>query len=44
MGTDLININTAKLPVLMSLHEDMTEPLAQRIIDYRETYTFEYYE
>ncbi|MBI5098233.1 MAG: type II secretion system minor pseudopilin GspK [Nitrospirae bacterium] len=33
----LININTAKLPVLMSLHKDMTEALAQRIIDYRET-------
>jgi len=40
-GNSLININTAKLPVLMSLHEEISEPLAQRIIDYRETTPFE---
>jgi general secretion pathway protein K len=36
-----ININTAKLPVLMSLHKDMTETLAKRIIDYRDASPFE---
>ncbi len=35
-----ININTAKLPVLMSLHNDMTEALAKGIIYYRETLPF----
>lgn len=38
---DKININTASLPVLASLHKDMTETLAQNIIDYREDYPFE---
>jgi general secretion pathway protein K len=36
-----ININTAKLAVLVSLHKDMTETLAQRIIYYRENIPFE---
>ncbi len=36
-----ININTAKLPVLISLHKDMTETIAKRIIDYRESMPFE---
>ncbi len=36
-----ININTAKLAVLVSLHKDMTETLAQRIIYYRENTPFE---
>ncbi len=36
-----ININTARLPVLVSLHNDMTETLAQKIIDYRESTPFE---
>lgn len=40
-GNSLININTAELPVLMSLRDDMTEDLARRIIDYRETTPFE---
>ncbi|RJQ50361.1 MAG: general secretion pathway protein GspK [Nitrospiraceae bacterium] len=40
-GDNLININTAKLPLLASLHPDMTETLAKRIIDYRETSPFE---
>src|SRR4030066_642244 len=40
-GNELININTAKLPVLISLHKDMTETLAKRIIDYRENTPFE---
>jgi general secretion pathway protein K len=31
-----ININTAGIPVLVSLHKDMTEALAKRIIEYRE--------
>ena len=39
-GNNLINVNTANLPVLKSLHVDMTETLAQRIIDYRETTPF----
>ncbi len=37
----LININTAELPVLVSLHNDMTETLAKNIIDYRKTTPFE---
>lgn len=40
-GNNLININTAELPVLVSLHEDMTEMLAQKIIDYREITPFQ---
>jgi general secretion pathway protein K len=40
-GNSLININTAELPVLVSLHNDMTETLAKRIIDYRIDSPFE---
>lgn len=36
-----ININTAEIPVLVSLHKDMTETLAKRIIEYREDSPFE---
>lgn len=35
-----ININTAEIPVLVSLHKDMTEALAKRIIEYREDSPF----
>jgi general secretion pathway protein K len=40
-GNGNININSAKLPVLVSLHDDITETLAKRIIDYRESAPFE---
>ncbi|MEF9426569.1 MAG: general secretion pathway protein GspK [Candidatus Mariimomonas ferrooxydans] len=40
-GSSRININTAKLPVIVSLHDDMTETLAERIIYYRESTPFE---
>ncbi len=40
-GDNLVNINTAELPVLVSLDTDMTETLAKNIIDYRETTPFE---
>ena len=36
-----ININTAEMPVLMSLNEDITEELAERIIEHRESTPFE---
>lgn len=36
-----ININTAEIPVLVSMHKDMTETLAQRIVEYREDAPFE---
>ncbi len=36
-----ININTALLPVLTCLNEDITEILAERIINYRESSPFE---
>jgi general secretion pathway protein K len=36
-----ININTAEIPVLVSLHKDMTEDLAKRIIEYREDSPFD---
>jgi general secretion pathway protein K len=36
-----ININTAELPVIVSLDEKMTESLAERIIDYRKDTPFE---
>jgi general secretion pathway protein K len=39
-----ININTAKLPVLISLDANMNESLAQKIIDYREITPFDNYE
>ena len=32
---DLVNINTASIPVIMSLDERITEELAQRLTDYR---------
>ncbi len=35
-----ININTAEIPVLVSLHKDMTGALAKRIIEYREASPF----
>jgi len=34
-GNGLININGAEKPVLMSLSNDMTDEIAQRVIDYR---------
>jgi general secretion pathway protein K len=40
-GNNLVNINTAELPVLFSLSKDMTEDLARRIIDFRESTPFE---
>lgn len=40
-GNGMININTAKLPVLMSLSDEMTEALAKKIIYYRESTPFE---
>ncbi len=40
-GNNQVNINTADLPVLVSLGKDMTEELAKRIIDYRKTTPFE---
>lgn len=36
-----ININTAEIPVLLTMHKDMTESLAQNIIDERENFPFE---
>ena len=36
-----ININTAEIPVLISLHKDMTATLARNIVEYRETSPFE---
>lgn len=36
-----ININTAELPVLVSLDKDMTESLAERIIDFRKDSPFD---
>ncbi len=36
-----VNINTAEIPVLVSLHPDMTETLAQNIIDERINFPFE---
>jgi general secretion pathway protein K len=40
-GNGLVNINTARLPVLVSLRDDLTETLAKRIVDYRESTPFE---
>jgi general secretion pathway protein K len=40
-GNNQININTAELPVLLSLDPDMTEELANRIIDHRKNSPFE---
>ncbi len=40
-GNGIININTAKVPVLVSLHADITEDLANRIVDYRQSTPFE---
>lgn len=40
LGGAQININGAETPVLMSLHESMTEELAKRLIAYREARAF----
>ncbi|MBI5194956.1 MAG: type II secretion system minor pseudopilin GspK [Nitrospirae bacterium] len=40
-GSGLININTAEVPVLTALHENITEALAKKILDYRENSPFE---
>ncbi|KPJ98046.1 MAG: hypothetical protein AMK71_12095, partial [Nitrospira bacterium SG8_35_4] len=40
-GNNQVNINTADVPVLLSLGPDMTEELANRIIDYRKNSPFE---
>ncbi len=40
-GNNLVNINTAELPVLVSLDSSMTELLAKSIIEYRENFPFE---
>jgi general secretion pathway protein K len=40
-GNNLININTAELPVLVSLHEDMTGILAEKVVDFREITPFQ---
>jgi general secretion pathway protein K len=40
-GDGLININGAEKPVLMSLSDEISDELAQRIIDYRGTSPFE---
>lgn len=41
-GDDTVNINTADVPVLVCLDENMTENLANSIIDYRQDSPFEY--
>lgn len=40
-GNNQVNINTADVPVLLSLDPQMTEELANNIIDYRENTPFE---
>ncbi|MBI5639755.1 MAG: type II secretion system minor pseudopilin GspK [Nitrospirae bacterium] len=40
-GTGLININSADVPVLMSLSDEIDEKMAERIISFRETAPFE---
>jgi type II secretory pathway component PulK len=40
-GNNQVNINTADVPVLLSLGPGMTEELANRIIDYRKNSPFE---
>ncbi len=40
-SNNTININTAKLPVLLTLHPEMNENLATKILDYRESTPFE---
>lgn len=39
---DLVNINTASIPVIMALDSRITEELAERITDYRELSPFEH--
>lgn len=40
-GNQMININTAAVPVIMSLNKDITEELAERVIFFRESSPFE---
>jgi general secretion pathway protein K len=40
-GNKMININTAELPVLASLHEDITGALAEKIVDFRDITPFQ---
>ncbi len=39
-SSSLVNINTAEIPTLLTIHEDMTETLAQNIIEEREDTPF----
>jgi len=39
-GNGMININTADLPVIMSLHDGMTKALAEKVLYYRENTPF----
>lgn len=41
LGDGPVNINSAEVPVLMSLSEEITSEMAQRVIDYRKTTPFE---
>jgi general secretion pathway protein K len=41
IDADLININTAPIPVIMSFDERITRELAERIVDYRDLSPFE---
>jgi general secretion pathway protein K len=41
IDSDLININTASIPVIMSLNEGITEGLAERVVAYRDLTPFE---
>ncbi len=40
-ASDTVNINTAPTQVIMSLNEDITEDLAQRVVSYRDMKPFE---
>lgn len=40
-ASDTVNINTASAPVIMSLGEDISEELAQRVVSYRDLSPFE---
>ena len=40
-SSSLVNINTAEIPALLTIHDEMTKTLAQNIINERENFPFE---
>lgn len=41
IDSDIVNVNTASIPVIMSMDENITQELAERVVAYRDSKPFE---